>query len=215
MELDEAWERYNREQHKAADLDQQITAAERQLNLVNEYARPFNDEATAAKKELDAAKHCQKELAKQLDTAKRRDRRILEPMLAIAEQDLHTKTDIHDQAVTAAEPARALVAQADRGLSDLRDEQWRQRLYAPLFADPERITALQDRIDALDTWRQWANGHQLTPNRINEMNNSLFVANDSIPELLALRRALFDDADSAAIVGREIERSRGSELSID
>ena len=111
-----------------------------------------------------------------------------------------------------------MVAHADRGLSDLRDEQWRQRLYAPLFADPERITALQDRVDALDTWRQWANGHQLTPTRINEMNNSLFVANDSIPELFALRRALFDDPTTAtAIVRRvdhELERSRGPELSI-
>ena len=218
QELDEAWERHNREQQKAADLDQQITAAERQLNLVNEYARPFNDEVTAAKKTLDKAEHCQKELAKQLGTAKRRDRRILEPMLAIAEQDLHTAKDSHGRAEAAAEPARALVAQADRGLSDLRDEQRRQRLYAPLFADPERITALQDRIDALDTWRQWANGHDLTPTRINEMNNRLFVANDSIPELFALRRALFEDPDTATIIhraNRAIERSRGPELSID
>ena len=120
--------------------------------------------------------------------------------------------------MTAAEPARALVAQADRRLSDLRDEQWRQRLYAPLFADPERITALHDRIDALDTWRQWANGHQLTPTQINEVNNTLFVANDSIPELFALRRPLYDDPTTAAIVrrvDRGIERSRGPELSID
>ena len=51
------------------------------------------------------------------------------------------------------------------------------------------------------------------------MNNSLFVANDSIPELFALRRALFDDPNTAAaIVGRVdrgIERARGPELSID
>ena len=76
----------------------------------------------------------------------------------------------------------------------------------------------RDRIDALDTWRQWANGHQLTPTRINEMNNSLFVANDSIPELFALRRALFDDPTTAAAIVRrvdhELERSRGPELSI-
>ena len=75
-----------------------------------------------------------------------------------------------DQAVTAAQPARALAAQAAGGLSDLRKEQWRQRLYEPLFADPETITTLQDRVAALDTWRQWANGHQLTPSQVNEMN---------------------------------------------
>jgi len=50
------------------------------------------------------------------------------------------------------------------------------------------------------------------------MNNSLFVANDSIPELFALRRALFDDPTTAAAIVRrvdhELERSRGPELSI-
>ena len=91
-------------------------------------------------------------------------------------------------------------------------------MYAPLFADPERITALQDRIDALDTWRQWANDHQLTPTRVQEMNNGLFVANDSISELFTLRRALFGDPNTATIIHRAkpaIERSRGPELSIN
>ena len=217
-ELDEAWEKYNQSQEKAADLDQQVTAAERQLTRVKQYAEPFNDAVTAAKTALDAAKDCWQKLDEQLGTAKRRDRRVLEPLVDIAEQDLHTATIRHDQAVASAEPARALVAQANRGLSDLRDEQWRQRLYAPLFANPERINVLQDRVDALDPWRQWANGHQLTPKRINDMNNSLFVANDSISELFALRRALFDDPTTTAVVrhvDREIERSRGPELSID
>ena len=217
-ELDQAWENYNREQQKAADLDQQIKGAERQLNVVRQYTRPFNDEVTTAKTALDAAEDCQHKLATQLATANRRERRILQPALAIADQDLQAAMDRHHQAVTAAEPARALVAQADRGLGGLRDEQWRQRMYAPLFADPERITALQDRIDALDTWRQWANGHQLTPTRVQEMNNGLFVANDSISELFTLRRALFDDTNTATIIhraNRAIERSRGPELSID
>ena len=51
------------------------------------------------------------------------------------------------------------------------------------------------------------------------MNNTLFVANDSIPELFALRRTLFDDPTTAAAIVRGvdhgIERSRGLELSID
>ncbi len=214
-ELDQAWEQYNREQQKAADRDQQITAAKRQYTRVTQYAQPFDDDATAANTALDTAKDRQQKLNAQLATAKRRERRILKPALAIAEQHLHTATLRRDQAVTAAEPARALVSQAARALSDLRDD---QRLYAPLFADLERINVLQDRVDALDTWRQWANGHQVTPTRIKEMNNSLFVANDSISEYFALRRALFHDPNTAPIVrrgDRAIERSRGPELSID
>jgi hypothetical protein len=122
-----------------------------------------------------------------------------------------------NHAVTGAEPARALVAQMDGGLTDLREERWRQCLYAPLFADPEPITALQIRVDALDPWRQRANGHQLPPTQVIEMNNRLFVANDSISELIALRRALFDNPDTTTIIhraNRAVEGSRGPELSI-
>jgi hypothetical protein len=108
--------------------------------------------------------------------------------------------------------------QAKAGLRDLRDEQSRQQMNGQWRGDPETIVILQDRIDALDTWRQWANGHQLTQNHIKEMNARLFVANDTIPEYLALRTTLFHDAATAAIVrrvDRGIERSRGPELSID
>ncbi len=50
------------------------------------------------------------------------------------------------------------------------------------------------------------------------MNTGLFVANDSIHEFFALRRTLFDDPNTAAIihhVERGLERSPGPELSID
>jgi conjugative relaxase-like TrwC/TraI family protein len=217
-QLDQAWDSYNREQQRAAELEQQIADAQRQLEAVNDYARPFNEAVTATQTALDTAKDCREAVREQLATAKRRERRILEPALAIAEQDIHTATATRDQAVTAAQPARTLTAQADTGLSDLREQQWRQRLYEPLFADPERITALQDRIAALDTWHQWANGHQLTPNQINEINTALFVANDTIHEFLTLRRTLFDDPNTAAVIHhieRGLERSPGPELSID
>ena len=217
-QLNHTWDNYNREQQRVVELEQQIVDAQRQLRVVNEYARPFNAAVTAAQTALDAARDCREALHEQLAAAKRRERRVLEPALAIAEQDIHSATATRDQAVTAAQPARALTAHADTGLSYLRNEQWRQRLYEPLFADPERITALEDRVAALDTWRQWANGHQISPSQINEMNAGLFVANDSVHEFFALRRTLFDDPNTAAVihhVERWLERSLGPELSID
>jgi conjugative relaxase-like TrwC/TraI family protein len=218
QQLDQAWDSYNREQQRAAELEQQITNAQHQLRTVNDYARPFNEAVTAAQTALDTAKDCREALHEQLAAAKRRERSILEPALAIAEGDIHTVTATRDQAVTAAQPARTLTAQADAGLKGLREEQWRRRLYEPLFADPGRITALQDRVIALDTWGQWANGHQLTTTEINEMNTGLFVANDTIHEFFTLRRTLFDDPSTAAVihhVERGLERSPGPELSID
>ena len=157
-------------------------------------------------------------LAEQLATAKRRERRILEPALALAERDIEAATVSRDQAVTDAKPAQTLTAQAKAGLRDLRDEQSRQQLYGHWRVNPDTIGILQDRVDAVDTWRQWAHGHQLTPERIKEMNAHLFVAHDSIPEFLTLRTALFNDPNTATIVrrvDRGVERSRGPELSID
>lgn len=206
------------EQRRARDLDQQVKDAQRQLRVVEQYARPFADAATAAETALTAAKDCRHLLAEQLATAKRRDRRVLEPALENAEHDIETATGIRDQAVTDAKPAQTLTAQAKVGLRDLRDEQSRQRVYGQWRSGPETISILQDRVDALDTWRQWANGHQLTPTRIKEMNARLFVANDTTPEYLALRTALFHDRTTATIVrrvDRGIERSRGPELSMD
>ena len=216
--LHDARDDYKDEQRRAKDLDQQVKAAQRQLRVVEDYARPFTDAVTAAETALTAAKECRQLLAEQLATANRRERRILEPALAIAEHDIETATINRDQAVTAAKPAKTLTAQAKARLRDLRDEQSRQQMYAHWRDNLETIGILQDRVDALDTWRQWANGHQLTPDRIKEMNARLFVANDTIPEYLTLRTALFHDPTTTTIVrrvDRGIERSRGPELSID
>ena len=216
--LHDARDDHKDEQRRAKDLDQQIKDAQRQLQVVEDYSRPFTDAIVAAEKELTKAKDCRKSLADQLATANRRDRRVLEPALAVAEHDIETATVNRDQAVTDAKPAKTLTAQARTGLRDLRDEQSRQQMYGQWRDNLETIGILQDRVDALDTWRRWANGHQLTPNRIKEMNTRLFVANDTIPEYLALRTALFHDPTTAPIVrrvDRGIERSHGPELSID
>ena len=216
--LDQARDNYRDEQRRAKNLDRQITDAQRQLQAVEHYARPFTDAVTTAEKTLTSAKDHRHLLAERLATAKRRDRRVLKPALTIAEHDIQTATITRDQAVTDAKPAQNLTARATSGLRDLRDEQSRQQMYGQWRANPETIGILQDRVDALDTWRQWANGHQLTPDRTKEMNARLFVANDTIPEYLALRTALFQDPTTAAIVRRVdpgIERSPGPEMSID
>lgn len=216
--LHDARDDYKDEQRRAKDLDQQVKEAQRQLRVVEQYARPFIDAVAATETALTAAKECRHQLTEQLTTAKRRDRRILEPALAIAEHDIATATINRDQALTDAKFAKTLTAQAESGLRNLRAEQSRQQMYGQWRANPDTIGNLQDRVDALDTWRQWADGHQHTPNRIKEINTHLFVANDTIPEYLALRAALFHDPTTAAIVrrvDRGVERSRGPELSID
>jgi len=212
---------HKEEQRRAKDLDRQIEDAQRQLQIVEQYARPFTDKVTAAEKKLTEAEQCRRLLADQLAIANRRDRPVLERALAIAEHDIKTATIIQDQAVTEAKPAKTLTAQAKAGLRDLRDEQSRHQMYGHWRDNLETIGILQDRVDALDTWCQWANGHHLTPDRIREMNTRLFVANDTTSEYFALRAALFNDPDTGNVIrhtrrpDRGIERSRGPELSID
>jgi hypothetical protein len=202
--LDDARDDYKNEQRRANDLDRQVRDAQRQLQVVEHYARPFSNAVVATDTALAAAKDCRESLAEQLATAKRRDRRVLKPALAVAEHDIETAT--------------TLTAQAKTGLRDLRDEPSRQHMYSHWRSGPETIRVLQDRVDAIDTWRQWANGHQLTPNRIKQMNTRLFVANDTMPENLAPRIALFHDPTTAPIVRRvdlAIERTCGPEIAID
>ena len=218
QQLRDARDDYKEEQPRAKDLDRQIKAAQRQLQVVEDYTRPFIDAVVAAETALTEAEECRKSLADQLATANRRDRRVLEPALAVAEHDIATATAARDQAVVDAKPAKTLTTQARTGLRDLRDEQSRQQMYGQWRDNLETIGILQNRVDALDTWRQWANGHQLAPDRIKEINARLFVANDTIPEYLALRTALFHHPTTATIVrrvNRSIERSPGPELSID
>ncbi len=217
-QLDHARDNYHQQQRRATELNNQIIAAERQLRIVERYAQPFNDAVTAAETALTAATDNRQSLHDRLATAKRRERRTLQPELAAAEQEFETATVNRDSAVADAGPARTLTAQAITGLRDLRHEQTRQQIYDRWLANPDTIGALQDRLDALDTWRRWAAGHQLTKNQIEKMNASLYIANDSINEYFTLRTALFNDPNTAAIirhVGRDIERSRGPELSID
>lgn len=218
LQLDQALDNFNERQQRAADLNEEIIAAERQLRVVEQYARPFNEAVTSTDGALAAATACWQALRDQLVTAKRRERHILEPALAIAEHDVETATVNRDQAVIDARPAKALTAQATSGLRELRAEVSRQQMYGRWLADPETIGILQERIDALDTWRHWANGHELTPSQVHEMATRLYVANDSNHDFFALRTALFDDPITAPIVRRVddgIERSRGPELSID
>ncbi len=217
-QLQQAAANHREQQRRATDLNNQIIAAERQLGNVQRYAQPFIDAVTVAETVLTAATNNRQSLHDRLATARRRERRTLQPALAAADREFETATASRDSAVADAGPTRALTAQAITGLRDLRHEQTRQQIYDRWLANPDTITALQDRVDALDTWRQWATGHQLTTNQIEKMNAGLYIANDSINEFFTLRAALFNDPTTAAVIrqaDRGIERSRGPELSID
>jgi conjugative relaxase-like TrwC/TraI family protein len=217
-QLEQAGESHNRDLQGAAVLDEKVTTAERRLHAAEQHARPFAQAVSAAKTALSAAVDRRQSLHDQLAGAKRRERHVLKPAITTAEQHIQTSTIDHDRAVAAAEPARRSVVQTGTELRHLRDEQRRQHLYDRWPTGTETINTLQHRVAALDTWRHWANGHQLTPNQTNQMATGLFVANDPAGELTALLSALLHDPNTATItrhVARGVDRSPVPEPSID
>ncbi len=217
-QLDHARDDHREHQRRATELNGEIAAAERQLRNVEHYAQPFNNAVTIAETALKATTDIRQALHDRIGTAKRRERRALQPSLVAAERDIETATVNRDCAIEDAGPARTLTAQAITGLRDLRHEHTRQHMCDRWLNNPDTITVLQQRVDVLDTWRRWATGHQLTASQIEKMNADLFVSNDSIIEFFALRSALFNDPNTAAIIHRTrhgLERTHGPELSID
>ena len=218
-QLDQARDDYNRNCQQAVELEQHVASVEQQAGAARLHAQPFNAAIDTAEAALAAAIACRQALHQQLATAKRRDRHILRPVLAIAERDIPTATLKRDRAIDAAQPSRTVTANTVERLHQVRDQQRRHQLFGRWLANPETIDILQHRVDALDTWRHWANGHHLTDTQIKQMNTGLYVANDSTTEHFALRRALLNHPPTAAIVRRAeavtIERPSVPELSID
>ena len=56
QQLDHAHDNHNNEQRRGKDLDRQVKEAQRQLQVVEHYARPFTDAVTAAETSLAAGR---------------------------------------------------------------------------------------------------------------------------------------------------------------
>ena len=147
-------------------------------------------------------------LADELATAKRRDRPFLRSALAIAGDDLTHADTAKATALDAAAPARSVVSDTAATLRAARDHQRNHRLLERLSIHPETIEYLTERLQALDTWQHWANGHTIPTDRLEHAAHTLHADAARSPQLRALRDTL---PVPAPIARTEI----GPELSID
>ena len=83
-------------------------------------------------------------------------------------------------------PARRAVSGAAGGLRGARDNQCNHRLLERLSIHPETIEYLTERLQALDTWRRWANRHAIPTDRLEHAAHTLNQGARARPQLRAL-----------------------------
>ncbi len=150
-----------RSEANRAQLQHAVTVAEQRVASANEACRPFDEAVNAASETVAAAKEarraahvCLSESGLRHRRARRADLATADERLGLAEQKL---ADANQQAV----PTNRERADARRDLSAARDALSTEHMWDRWNYYPERLDAAEVRLDALDTWKQWAKGHHL------------------------------------------------------
>ena len=156
--LEQARTKYDQTQHQQEQLRRRLSDAEQRRQQARLLAPPFDDAVDAANTALTKATADRRALERRLSTARRRDRRSIRTEIAVAEVRVEKASAARLSAVEAAQPTSSEAASASHELTDLRREQQREQLFARWTDGIETIRILEQRLDALDTWRQWASG---------------------------------------------------------
>ena len=171
-------------------LQQRLNDAEQQRQQSRLAARPYQDALSTAEQAVTRARTERRLLAEHLATARRRDRRSIRPEIVVADRRVEAANAAEQQAVRAAQPAMSAVATAGDKLTELRRVERREQLFARWTSGPDNIHRLERRLEALDTWQQWANGATIEPNRLAHTSDTLFVVSDPTGQLTRLHNTM-------------------------
>ncbi len=215
-QLEQAITDHARRLDRQREVQQRVTAAEERRRLARVAAEPFERAIDEADGHFAQARAKKESLEQQLRTAKRRDRRSIRDEIATADQVLELATADRADATKQARPTTTTSANASRELNDVRQEQWRERLFARWSAGTDTIEILQHRLDSLDTWRRWASGANLERDRIRQMVEGLRVTRDDTRRLSILRTTVLTHPDTRPIdVATQPLVSRQPNMSIE
>ncbi len=190
VQLNQAITDHSRRQDQQQKLLQRVTAAEERRRQTHIAAEPFTQAIDEADTRLAQARDEKQLLDQRLSTAKRRDCRSIRADISTADYELELAAADRADALRRARPTATASATASRELNDLREEQWRERLFARWAGGTDTIEILQHRLDSVDTWQRWATGANLDPNRIRQMAEGLRVTRDETRRFSTLRTAL-------------------------
>jgi ABC-type multidrug transport system ATPase subunit len=199
QQLDQAIRDHARRQDHKRELEQRVTNAEERHRHARVAAEPFERTIDEADSRLAQARAKMETLEQQLRTAQRRERRSIRAEISTAAHELDLAGADRAGAEREARPTATTRADIGRELRDLREEQWRDQLFARWASGTDTIAILQHRLDSLDTWQRWSTGTSLEPHDIREMVDGLWVTRDDTRRFSILRTTVLTHPDTRAI----------------
>jgi len=150
-----------------------VDAAARRIADANTMCAPFDAELDAARDAVTQAEAAQRAAQHRLDQSGLRGRRQARTELAAADE---TVTGTREMLAVAREQAREPYAQrniARTQIETARDALRRHDILAKWHYLPEHLSVAEARVDALDTWHDWANGIPVREDRLLEAVTTL------------------------------------------
>jgi AAA domain len=185
-------------QRRQLELRQRVTAAEERRRQAVVATTPFQQAIDKSDAILAQARAKRQSLEQHLRIAKRRDRRSIRDKISSADHELDLAAADQAKSRQESRPSAIVSATTARELHDLREEQWRQRLFDRWTGGTDTIEILQVRLDSLDAWQLWATGANLDPNRIREIAEGLRLTRDETRRFSILRTTLLTHPDARA-----------------
>ena len=160
-------------QARRQQLMDAVEAAERQFTAANTACKPFDAIVDTTDKLVKQAEDARRAAQRALDDANCFSRRQARTQLTDADAQLAEANQTLNAAQDQAGPTRETRAAARMNLAAARRDYDSHDQIERWSYLPERAAAIEQRIDALDVWRDWANGNAITDDTIIDIVHSL------------------------------------------
>ena len=160
-------------QSRRQRLMDSVEAAERQFTAANTACKPFDTIVDTASELVAQAQDARRAAQRDLDNAGRLGRRQARVQLANTEARLAEASQTLKAAQDHARPTSDTRAAARTNLAAARRDHDSHNQIEHWSYLPERLEAAEQQIDALDGWRDWADGKNVTDGKIIDIVHSL------------------------------------------
>ena len=145
-------------QTRGQRLEDAVEAAQQQFTAADIACRPFDAIVDTATQDVKRAQDARRNAQRDLDDTGRFGRRRARVQIADADARLAEANETHKVAEGHARPTREILAAMRINLASARRDYDVHDQIARWSYLPERLEAAEQRIDALDGWRDWADG---------------------------------------------------------
>ncbi len=170
---------FRAQEQRQAERQQAIAIAEQRHDKAEEACRPYNKELSVAKNAVASADAAERSAKQHLADAGWRTRKQARADLAAATETT-VEARAHLAEVTAErEPFQQATSAAYKELRRFKDS-CGLRIIDSWTAIPERFANAQQRIEALDAWKDWATGKPITSEQTLDLIDALQPASKDV-----------------------------------